>query len=197
MERNADHVVMQAYAPLLTNVSNPLGNNTAASSMQWRSDLIGYDAMTSYGSPSYHAQAMFSNNHGDEILATEESNIPTWSWTPPVRTRNGVADPAQPARELPSLYYNATRDAKSKTYYLKVVNRAATAQPVHVVLQGAGAIQPTGTALVLKGENLDDTNTIGQPRKIVPVEEKVSGLSADFTRDFPAFSVTVLKLKAK
>jgi alpha-N-arabinofuranosidase len=197
MERNSDHVVMQAYAPLLTNVSNPLGNNTAASSMQWRSDLIGYDAMTSYGSPSYHAQAMFSNHHGDEILATEEANIPTWSWTPPVRTRNGVADPAQPARELPSLYYDVTRDAKSKIYYLKVVNRSAAPQPVHFVLQNAGAIRPDGVAIVLKGEGLDDTNTIGQPRKIAPVEEKVTGLSADFTRDFPAFSITVLELKGR
>ena len=45
LERNSDVVVMAAYAPLLVNV-NPGG-------MQWSSDLIGYDALGSYGSPSY------------------------------------------------------------------------------------------------------------------------------------------------
>ena len=42
---------MAAYAPLLIN-ANPGG-------MQWSSDLIGYDALSSYGSPSYHAQVLF------------------------------------------------------------------------------------------------------------------------------------------
>ena len=44
LERNSDLVVMSAYAPLLVNV-NPGG-------MQWETDLIGYDAVKSYGSPS-------------------------------------------------------------------------------------------------------------------------------------------------
>ena len=60
MERNSDIVMMASYAPLLVNV-NPGG-------MQWESDLIGYDAMNSYGSPSYYAQVMFSNHFGDQIL---------------------------------------------------------------------------------------------------------------------------------
>ena len=51
--------------------------------------------------------------------------------------------------------------------------------------------------MVLSGSKLDDTNTITEPAKIVPHTEKVSGLGADFTREFPAYSVTVLKLKSK
>jgi alpha-N-arabinofuranosidase len=66
MERNSDIVLLESYAPLFVNVSD-LG---PGGSMQWRSDLIGYDALTSYGSPSYYAQQMFSTHHGDEILAT-------------------------------------------------------------------------------------------------------------------------------
>src|ERR1700728_2915164 len=60
MERNSDIVIMASYAPLLVNV-NPGG-------MQWESDLIGYDAMNSYGSPSYYAQVMFADHIGDQIL---------------------------------------------------------------------------------------------------------------------------------
>jgi len=60
MERNSDIVILASYAPLLVNV-NPGG-------MQWRTDLIGYDALTSFGSPSYYAQVMFSQNLGKEIV---------------------------------------------------------------------------------------------------------------------------------
>ncbi len=63
MERNSDLIVMSSYAPLFVNV-NPGG-------MQWATDLIGYDALTSYGSPSYYAQVMFSNHIGTEILASK------------------------------------------------------------------------------------------------------------------------------
>ena len=60
MERNSDLVKMQCYAPLLVNV-NP-------GARQWRPDLIGYDTLHCYGSPSYYAFKMFSRNVGDEIL---------------------------------------------------------------------------------------------------------------------------------
>ena len=56
MERNSDMVIMSCYAPLFVNV-NP-------GAMQWASDLIGYDALTSYGSPSYWAQVMFAEHTG-------------------------------------------------------------------------------------------------------------------------------------
>ena len=59
LERNSDIVIMQSYAPLLINV------NPGAS--QWVPDLIGYDAVHSYGSPSYYAQVMFSNHVGNQV----------------------------------------------------------------------------------------------------------------------------------
>ena len=57
MERNSDLIKIASYAPLLVNV-NP-------GAMQWPTDLIGYDALTSYGSPSYYAQCMFGAHMGD------------------------------------------------------------------------------------------------------------------------------------
>jgi alpha-N-arabinofuranosidase len=56
MERNADLIVMASYAPLFVNV-NPGG-------MQWATDLIGYDALSIYGSPSYWAQVLFGKYLG-------------------------------------------------------------------------------------------------------------------------------------
>ena len=49
----------------------------------------------------------------------------------------------------------------------------------------------------LVGESLNDTNSIEEPEKVVPRTEKVDGLSANFEREFPAYSITVLKLQPK
>src|ERR1019366_4871703 len=63
MERNSDLIVMASYAPLFVNV-NPGG-------MQWQSNLIGYNAASSYGSPSYYAQVLFAGHVGTEVVASE------------------------------------------------------------------------------------------------------------------------------
>jgi alpha-L-arabinofuranosidase len=63
MERNADIVVMHCYAPLFVNVS--------PGAMQWATDLIGYDALSCFGSPAYYAQKMFSENRGDTVLPVD------------------------------------------------------------------------------------------------------------------------------
>jgi alpha-N-arabinofuranosidase len=98
---------------------------------------------------------------------------------------------------MPSLFYDATRDSRIGTIYLKIVNRQSTPQPVRVQISGASAVEAAGQALVLKAGSPDDTNSIQEPKKIVPVAEKVDGLGMDFTRDFPPYSITILELKAK
>jgi alpha-N-arabinofuranosidase len=190
MERNSDIVLLSCYAPLLVNVSQLGGNNR---SMQWSSDLIGYDALKSYGSPSYYAQKMFSTMFGNEILATDSENIPTRSWTRPAR-RGGAAGPAEQLKEI---FFDATRDAKSGIVYVKVVNTSSSAKPINIKLTGAAKLKSTGEAVVLAGKSLDDTNTLEKPENVVPRTEKVADISPDFTRVFPAYSVTVLKLNTK
>ena len=43
----------------------------------------------------------------------------------------------------------------------------------------------------------EDTNTITEPTKIVPVTDKISGLGASFTRSFVPYSVNVLKIETR
>ena len=95
MERNSDVVLMHCYAPLFVNVSKISGSGR---SMQWATDLIGYDALSSYGSPAYYAQKMFSTMHGDEILATDSQDIPTREWQP--RAFRGSRPPPRQIREV-------------------------------------------------------------------------------------------------
>jgi alpha-N-arabinofuranosidase len=60
LQTDASTVLMNSYAPLFVNVNE--------GAWQWRTDLIGYNATSSFGSASYYAQSMFSNNLGDTIL---------------------------------------------------------------------------------------------------------------------------------
>ena len=77
MERNSDLVVMASYAPLFVNVSKLRGQDR---SMQWTTDLIGYDALASYGSPAYYAQVMFGTharrrNSGDRFAEHPDARM--------------------------------------------------------------------------------------------------------------------------
>ncbi|MGO8763528.1 MAG: alpha-L-arabinofuranosidase C-terminal domain-containing protein [Limisphaerales bacterium] len=189
MERNSDIVLISSYAPLFVNVSQMRGGNR---SMQWATDLIGYDALSSYGSPGYYAQKMFSTMRGDEILATDSQNIPTREWQ--AQSFRGYRPPPQQLRQI---FFDATRDSQSGVIYLKVVNEAGTAQPINIQIAGAPQIEPEGEAVVLAADSPDDTNSLDQPQKVIPHTETANGLSANFTREFPPFSITVLKLNTK
>ena len=54
VEKNADHVVMACYAPLLGRSGH----------QQWQPDLIWFDNDSVYGTPSYYVQKLFSNHTG-------------------------------------------------------------------------------------------------------------------------------------
>jgi alpha-N-arabinofuranosidase len=165
--------------------------------MQWRTDLIGYDALTSYGSPAYYAQVLFSTHHGDEILATDSQNIPTRNWQPPARRRAGVEQPQPAVQPIRQIFFDATRDSQTGVVYLKVVNELGTPQPVNIQISGVASVESEGTAIVLKANSPNDTNSLLEPEKIVPNTEFVTGLGTDFTREFPPYSITILELKTK
>ena len=62
LQRDCDTVLLNCYAPLLVNVNK--------GAWQWPTNLIGYDASTSFGSPAYYAQAMFAKAWGDTVVPT-------------------------------------------------------------------------------------------------------------------------------
>jgi alpha-L-arabinofuranosidase len=61
IERNSDVVTMSAYAPLF-------GHEEA---WQWRPNLIWFDNLTSYATPNYYVQQLFSRRRGDVMLPVE------------------------------------------------------------------------------------------------------------------------------
>ncbi|QNE40210.1 alpha-N-arabinofuranosidase [Hymenobacter sp. NBH84] len=191
MERNADLVVMSCYAPLFVNVNTATA--TAKKAWQWDSDLIGYDALNSYGSPSYYVQKMFSEYLGNQIVPTTAANIPM---RPRPMTRRDSTEGRTP-KPVPSLFYAATKDDKTGAVYLKLVNTLGTKQPIDINLQGITKLEPSATMVVLKGNKPEDTNSITEPKKIVPATAKIKRVAPRFTRTLDPYSVTVLELQPR
>ena len=61
MERNSDIVTMASYAPLFVNENN----------RAWNPDAIVFDSASCFGTASYHAQKLFSNNRADRTLPSQ------------------------------------------------------------------------------------------------------------------------------
>jgi alpha-N-arabinofuranosidase len=149
LERNSDLIVMASYAPLLVNV-NPGG-------MEWATDLIGFDATRTYGSPSYYAQVLFANHLGD-----------TWP-------KSSIENAG------PRFFYSATVDSRTKTLHLKLVNGSDKPQLLKLEIDGLAS----GEAQVnsLHGASFEATNTIDNPGFIHPVRStlRVSGPEMEHT----------------
>jgi alpha-N-arabinofuranosidase len=164
LERNSDLVIMAAYAPLLVNV-NPGG-------MQWSTDLIGYDALTSYGSPAYYAQVMFGSCLGDHTLQSDLA---------------GAGD---------KFFYSVTASVKSKVC-MKFVNAASTAQPIAIALNGLGDGSHTAQVQTLRADTIWATNTIKDPERIVPLRSKLSLKGERLEYVVPGYSIQVIELDLK
>jgi alpha-N-arabinofuranosidase len=162
MEKNADLVIMHCYAPLLVNVS--------PGARQWRPNLIGYDALRVYGSPSYHAITLFSTHLGDEILKATATDT--------------------------SVLVSVTRDSKSGTIFTKLVNPGDADAPVQIAVNGAKTLSPTATAMTMAADP-QATNSIDAPERVVPVTSRLSGVKPGFTYTVPAHGIVVLELSTR
>jgi alpha-L-arabinofuranosidase len=343
MERNADIVRLSSYAPLFANVNYK----------KWNPDLINFNASESYGTPSYYAQKMFSQNRGDVILRSSlkihepppeppparngKIGLGTWNTQAEFKeievTKNGerllLSDFTQGAREwkpvagkwnivgealqqtaegiklrayagdslwtdytytlkarklggaegflilfsvkdndnyawwniggwgntkhaveycedgwrvmvgqeasesvetgrwydikielsgqqircyldgklvhdvryestrLRSLHAVAGRDTSTGEIVLKVVNVSKHSFETQLDIRGTKPLDGVGSASILTSADPKDENSIEMPRKVIPRAEQVNGISNSFRYLFPAYSLTVLRLREK
>jgi alpha-L-arabinofuranosidase len=162
LERNSDLVIMESYAPLFVNVN--------AGGMQWASDLIGYDALTSYGSPSYWTQVMFAAHTGTEVVAATLSNAG------------------------PRIAASVTRDVQRRKIFIKLVNGTSDTQRFQIALDGAPGVKREATLVTMSGKSPNATNTISSPDNIKPVERTIQVGGAKFEYSFVPYSVNVVEL---
>jgi alpha-L-arabinofuranosidase len=161
MERNSDLILMASYAPLLVNVS--------PGAMQWPTDLIGFNAGTTYASPSYWAQALFAAHLGD---GTADSSI------------SGANQ---------RFFYSATVSSNERVLHLKLVNASSIAQPLALRLTGVnGARRAKVTSL--HGATFEATNTIDNPEAIHPIESTAPISGGRWAHTVPPLSIEVIDL---
>jgi alpha-N-arabinofuranosidase len=162
LERNSDLVVMHAYAPLLTNVNSH--------GIQWDTDLIGYDALSSYGSPSYYAQVIFAGHVGTEVVPAKLDGVPA------------------------RIYSVATRDEKAHKLYIKLVNATSNPLPLAINLNGLAKVDSSAKLITLSGKTPNATNSLDHPTDVVPTETTVKIAGTKFQQTLVPFSVNVLEL---
>jgi alpha-L-arabinofuranosidase len=153
LERNSDVVAMCCYAPLFA----------FEGEHQWNPNLIGFDHLTSYGSPSYWAQKLFAANIGDHYLPTESTDD--------------------------DLHCSATLDTASGTVFLKLVNTTARARTTKLRFVASDVTQ--AATQVLTGEPTA-RNSLIRPDLIALRPGNLTGTGGIFEYEVPAYSATVV-----
>jgi len=165
MERNADLIVMQCYAPLLVNVS--------PGASQWKPDLIGYDAMSSFVSPAWHAQQLFNTHRGDESLTAS----------------------LEMANQNDPLPYSVTRDKKKGLIHVKLVNPMPVYRKVTVDLGKETKVEPNAEVVTLTSKDPCWVNSIEKPEAVNPRAKIISNASSNLSINLEPSSLTIITIK--
>ncbi|WP_449387619.1 alpha-L-arabinofuranosidase C-terminal domain-containing protein [Chryseobacterium lineare] len=163
LERNADVVYMTSYAPLLAH----------AEGWQWTPDLIWFNNLTSYATPNYYVQKLFSNNKGTEVLKI---------------TGNG-----KPVTGQDQLYATAVKDATTKETIIKIVNTDAESKSVNINPKNINLGKKL-TKIILTAPQLSAENSF-ENEIIQPKEESATFKKGKITLEIPGQSLVILKIK--
>ena len=167
LERNADVVAMASYAPMLAHVD----------AWQWTPNMIWFDNLTAYGTVNYYVQALFAQNKGTTMLPVQL----------PAGAKNGTDN----------LFVSAVADDPAGEVVVKLVNYSKSPRPVKVNLAGAKGVGKTGRAFVMASDDLDTQNSIKEPTKLAPKEEKVTVSGSTVSYTLAPNSFTVLRIPGK
>ena len=96
-----------------------------------------------------------------------------------------------------SIFAVASRTDDGEELILKVVNVSEKAIRTKVEVNGVDDIKSSAKGWVLTSGSMNDENTFERPENIVPKEIKIKNASTEFVRNFPARSVTVLRMQMK
>jgi alpha-L-arabinofuranosidase len=163
LERNSDIVIGSTYAPIIVNEN--AGN--------WPTNLLGVDADSGYGSPSYWVQRTFSANLGQQVVGTRLGGAAGLSEVVTKTTRGGTT-----------------------TFFVKIVNPSAQLQSARISFFGVARIDGTATRTELTGDPAAG-NTLANPAAVVPTTREITGVTASSRYSFPPNSVTVLRVTGR
>jgi alpha-N-arabinofuranosidase len=164
IERNADLVTMTSYAPLMAHTEG----------WQWKTDLIWFNNLTSYGTPSYYVQKMYGQNAGTQLLHT---------------VLNG-----EKAIGQQNLYASSVFDEKTNEIIVKLVNTNKNSSAIKIDIKGR-SVEPQIVTETLAYPDLEAVNSIEFPAKISTKISKQSWNTNTKHITLAAQSFTVIKFK--
>ena len=158
VERNADVVYLASYAPLFARIGYE----------QWAPDLIWFDDRTSYATPNYYVQQLYSDYTGkytinSDLAGGEESGV----------------------------YHIVSADEQGHLY-VKLVNASDKEQRIELQLDDEWNINQNTLVkqIIMQAQPLD-VNSIEEPDKVSP---KVTKVNYQSELNLPAYSFTVLEI---
>jgi len=164
IERNADVVSMASYAPLFAHVSG----------WQWTPNLIWFDNSSSYNTPNYYVQQLFSVNKGTDVVPL---------------LKDGKAVCGQD-----SIWASAVVDKNTSELIIKLVNMSSRASKKSFRLD----VNVSGTATVtsLTGD-LKAENSLGSPAGISPKTTSFAANGKWISFTAGPYSLNVINVKLK
>jgi alpha-L-arabinofuranosidase len=103
-----------------------------------------------------------------------------------------VHDETAPSTER--FFALAGRDETRDELILKVINVAGEPVAGTFSVSGAGGLSPWPALTVLRGESLDDNNSLERPRKIVPVTSTLAIPGPEFRYEAPPYSCSIIRI---
>jgi alpha-N-arabinofuranosidase len=74
------------------------------------------------------------------------------------------------------------------------VNASSISQQVEINLVGAAKVKQDGRLITLSATTNEETNSIDEPTRIVPVESKLRNVSEHFYHAMPGYAIQVLEI---
>lgn len=161
IERNADVVVLACYAPLFARIGYT----------QWSPDMIWFDDVHAYGTPSYYVQKLYSVHTGQEELE--------------IKPELGEG-----------LYTAVSYDKEQGEVIVKLINAGEKAETVCLGLEEwscAGKL----TRIELCADSLQQVNSVAAPDRIADRQTQESFTGNEVSTEVKPYSVTVLRIAAE
>jgi alpha-N-arabinofuranosidase len=165
LERNADIVTMAAYAPLFAHVDG----------WQWTPNLIWFDNLRSYATPSYYVQQLFARNRGTHVVP--------------------LLQEGEAVKGQDSCYASAVIDKAANEVIIKLVNSSGMAKPRTLNLPGLSKKQGSATVMVLQGGQPATVNSLEQPQAVAPTNSTLAWKNKQVALTLAPYSVSVVRVK--
>ena len=156
---------MASYAPLFAH----------AQAWQWAPDLIWFNNLQAYGTPSYFVQKLYANNRGTHVV--------------PITKNEEVLAGKD------SLYATACVDSVTNELVIKLVNTAGKPQINTVVIESGKKKIVQATTTVLRSDGLTAVNSFTQPENISPLTTILNWKGKEILLTAAPYSFSVVKIK--